>query len=255
MGEGFWVAGLVVLFAAFVQGVAGFAFGILSMALLTLLWDPQRANVIVTLLAMYSIAYTLWSVRRAVRWPHVLLLVGGALVGLPLGTRALISPDTADLLRYLVALTCLLVAAQNWFAAQPRPGSRPATAAAGLLAGVAGGFLSGAVSTSGPPVLWYIYRRPWTRDEYKASTLAVFLLTGAVKLGLWCWHDAHADPTTALLTGERLLTTVCLLPLVVLGSAAGVAMFRRIHREQLRRWVCVLLVVTAATTIATTLQR
>ncbi|MBI2297719.1 MAG: sulfite exporter TauE/SafE family protein [Armatimonadetes bacterium] len=248
------VPALVVFGAAVVQGVTGFAFGIVSMVFLTLLWQPQQANVVVSLLAMYSICHAAWGVKHAIRWRQLGPLMAGNLLGLWISVQVLVSHDLADLLRYLVAIACLLVALQNWLVREHPAASPRGNGVLGLVAGTLAGFLSGATSTSGPPTVWWIYRQPWSRDELKANTLAVFLLTGIAKLGLWIVHDLRAAPAAHLLAPARCVTAVGLLPAVMLGSLCGVAVFRRVDRDQLRRAVCALLVVMAAVIVVTTLR-
>lgn len=244
MGQ-WWQIAVVVLCAAIVQGVTGFAFGILSMAFLTLLWEPQSASVVVTLLAMWSCLHTLWDVRRGIRWPTLGDLAAGFVIGIPLGTWVLVMPDSQTFLRLLVALVCLVVAWQNL---RPQPESAGEVRGRGfaLIAGTASGFLSGSVSSGGPPILWYVYRQPWTRDELKATSLAMFTLGGAIKILFWLAHDVIFRTGDALFTRPRLLLAACLVPLVALGSAIGVRIFQRVDREQLRRIICILLIVTAA---------
>ncbi|NUQ00260.1 MAG: sulfite exporter TauE/SafE family protein [Armatimonadetes bacterium] len=244
---------LVVFFAALVQGTAGFAFGVLSMAFLTLLWEPKQANVVVTLLAIWSSCHALFSLRGAVRWPRVVDLLLGLLVGLPLGTQALVAPDAEVLLRRLVALACVLAAAQNWGPpALPREGhqARP-WRLTGWLAGTASGFLAGSVSSGGPPILWYVYRQPWSREELKATTLAVFLAASLLKLVFWGAYDLAGPPAGDLLTAPRLLLALALLPAVAVGTELGIRIFRRVDREQLRRMACLLLLAMAALVSAT----
>lgn len=234
----------VVFVAAVIQGMAGFAFGILSMAFLTILWEPQTANVVVTLLAMYSITHGLWSIRRAIVWHHINDLTLGFVVGIPLGTALLVLPNTTHLIRALVAVACLLVAAQNWFGAEPVPGGPRPSRAFTLGSGTFAGILSGSVSSGGPPILWYVYRQPWTRDELKATSLAMFLVGGVIKLLTWAGHDlTSAGP--ALFTRERLLIAAIFLPITVLGTSLGVKLFNRVDRTQLRHLVCFLLAIMA----------
>lgn len=244
---------LVVFVAALVQGVAGFAFGILSMAFLTLLWEPKQANVVVTILAIWSSCHTLTSLRGAVRWPRVGDLLIGLMIGLALGTHALVAPDTEALLRRLVGLACVLAAVQNWRPTPlPLPGreARPQRVL-GLIAGIGSGFLSGSVSSGGPPILWYVYRQPWSREELKATTLAVFLSASLLKLVFWLVHDLGSPASADLFTSPRLLLALALLPAVAAGSSLGVVLFRRVDREQLRQMVCVLLLAMAALVSAT----
>ena len=245
-----WVAPfLIVVLASAVQGAAGFAFGILSMALLTLIWEPQSAGVVVGLLVLYSLAHPLWNVRHGIRWNRMGGLVFGTAIGLPIGTYALVSPGGQQFLRYLVAGVCLLAAAQNW-KPSPRIETGKSGHVAGALAGIASGFLSASVNSGGPPILWYIYRRPWTRDELMATTLSMFFLNSVMKLVIWGGHDLTTSGPV-LFTRHRLLCAVALLPAAAIGSFVGVAVFRRTNREQLRHIVCALLVVMACVILVT----
>ncbi|MCC7494724.1 MAG: sulfite exporter TauE/SafE family protein [Fimbriimonadaceae bacterium] len=236
--------------AAFVQGVTGFAFGILSMAGLTLLWEPQPANVVVTLLTVFSTLGTLYSVRHGMRWLRLRPLLLGIAVGMPLGVQVMVLPGSGPALRGLVAIACLLVAWQNWAPRAAEPGcERCAPRWLGLGSGLASGFFSGSVSSGGPPILWYVYRQPWSRDELKATTLAIFFVATAYKLGMWLVMAAAGAGT--LLTWSRVQMAGSLLPAVLLGTTIGIRVFARIDRDQLRRIVCVLLVVMAAAIVAT----
>lgn len=241
-----WIGATIVCFAALVQGVSGFAFGILSMALLTLFWEPTNANVVVTMLAAYSSVATLYSIRRGVRWQGFGLLICGYFVGLPVGTRMLTSDGTDNLLRTLVALACLMIAYQNWFVPEPSPHQGEPPRWHGLLAGTASGFLSGAVSSGGAPILWYIYRRPWSRDELKATGLMMFFAANLSKLAFWGLHDLRVASADRLYTVARVQLALTYLPMVMIGSALGVLLFRLVDRRQLRRIVCILLVIMAA---------
>jgi len=241
-----WIGATIVGFAALVQGVSGFAFGILSMALLTIVWKPTDANVVVTMLAAYSSLATLYSIRKGVRWQGFSLLFCGYFVGLPLGTRMLTADGTDDILRTLVALACLMIAYQNWFVAEPSEHAAEPPRWHGLLAGTASGFLSGAVSSGGAPILWYIYRRPWSRDELKATGLMMFFAANLSKLAFWGVHDLRVATADHLYTPERAKLALSYLPAVMLGSALGVLVFRFVDRRLLRRIVCILLVVMAA---------
>ncbi len=245
-----WIGATIVGFAALVQGVSGFAFGIFSMALLTLVWEPAQANVVVSILAAYTSVATLYSIRKRVRWQGFGLLISGYFVGLPMGTRALVADNTEDLLRTLVALACLMIAYQNWFMPEPDPDGAEPPRWHGLLAGVASGFLSGAVSSGGAPILWYVYRRPWSRDELKATALMMFFAANLTKLCFWGFNDLGHWQTEAFYSPERVRLVLTLLLPVILGSAIGVQLFRFVDRRQLRRLVCLLLVVMAGLLLA-----
>ena len=240
-----WICAAIVCFAAVIQGVSGFAFGIFSMALLTLVWDPAPANVVVSLLAAYTSIATLYPIRRGVRWSGFGILYAGYLCGLPLGTRALVDPNLTGLLRCLVGVACLMIAYQNWFHPEPPEEAPQPPAWQGVIAGIASGFLSGSVSSGGAPILWYIYRRPWSRDELKATGLMMFFAANLTKLSYWGLNDLLHRNAEAFYQPERVLLVFKLFPAVILGSAIGMRLFRYFDRRLLRRVVCLLLVVMA----------
>ncbi len=252
--SGHWGAYLlpfaILFLAALVQGVTGFAFGILSMAALTLLWQPQPANVVVTLLTVFSTLGTLYSVREGMRWLRLRPLLVGIALGMPLGTWVMVFPGSGQPLRLLVAVACVLVAVQNWRPLTEDAANRGTPRWLALAAGLASGFFSGSVSSGGPPILWYVYRQPWSREELKATCLAIFFVATAYKIVFWL-SLGLSGLAANLITASRLGMAACLLPAVVLGTLAGVRLFSLVDRDRLRRLVCVLLLVMAAAIVAT----
>lgn len=232
---------VAVLGAAMVQGVTGFAFGILAVSFLTVLWDIRTANVVVSCLACWNVAQTLYSVRQGVVWKFVGLLMIGIVAGQPLGAVALVDDRLEVLLLVILGLACLAVAAQELFGPEPhaeRPGPGPVV---GVLAGVVSGFLVTSVSSGGPPVIWYIYRFPLTKEQLKATCLTTFAFGLVIKFGVWARQDLASDGPN-LLTPERLKLALVLLPAAVIGSTIGIQIFRRVDVKLLRKLICVLLV-------------
>lgn len=242
----FAVAFVAVFCAGVVQGVTGFAFGILAVAVLTMLWGVREASVVVSFLACWNVAHTLWSVRQGVRWRIVGLIGAGVLIGQPIGARALVTDSLQVFLLYLLAAACLAVALQELCGGAPADDATGPGSAAAVLAGVVSGFMTTTVTSGGPPVIWYVYRHPFTREQLKATTLAVFAFGLALKFIVWGWQDLTADGVEILLTGRRALWALYLLPATVLGSATGIWLFRRVDAVRLRRLVCYLLLLLAA---------
>lgn len=236
-----------VAFAAMVHGTVGFAFGLLSMAVLSIYWGTQTANVVVSLLGLYSCAHALWSVRQAVRWQSVGAVLAGVGLGLPLGTLLLVSARYDHVLRALVAVACLVVAVQNW-QESPHVVGRRFSIGLKVLVGALAGFLSAAISSPGPVVIWYAYRQPGEREELKAAGLLLFTVATFSKLVLWVGHDCLLTGAP-LFTRSRLVLALALWPMAVLGTQSGVLLFKRVDRVLLRRLVCGLLAATGGATL------
>jgi len=102
-----WLA-LIVLVSAFVQGMVGFAFGMIAMGFATLVLDARMASFLIAPLATVNIAIVLWSVRDRVRLAIVGPIMLGSLTGLPFGLVILLG-GSAYVIRVLIALLLIYV--------------------------------------------------------------------------------------------------------------------------------------------------
>ena len=114
------------------------------------------------------------------------------------------------------------------------------------MAGVAAGFVSGALTTSisvsGPPVVLWLEARGAHPEEFRASLAATFLamnLAGGAVL-------VAAEGTGSLEAGKVLP----LLGLVIAGYALGAVAFRRLDRERFYTLVLALVAVTGLASVA-----
>jgi uncharacterized membrane protein YfcA len=209
--------------AAFVQGVFGFGFGIIAMAVLTMTHDLAWASGIVNLTTFVLSGIILARLRGGTLWRVVGRLLPGVVVGLILGTAALAWADR-DLLVRLLGVTIVAVAA--WNLADVRPPARESLAA-DTVAGLAGGFLSGAFNTGGPPVVARLYARPEAPERLKATMQVVFLVMGVLRVPV---AAAQGLFSAAVLRGALIG-----VPVVALGTILGVAFARRFDAARFRR--------------------
>jgi uncharacterized protein len=115
-----WVAGAGILaLASFVFGLAGFGLGLVALSLLPFLMPPTTA---VPLISVYSAAFALvmsLQLRRDIVGSHLAALLGGALVGTPVGVWGLATVP-ASWLRRLIGLTLMGVLIIEWRGLYPR---------------------------------------------------------------------------------------------------------------------------------------
>ena len=64
--------------AAFVQGVIGFGIGLVSLALLTLIWEVQQVVVITATFSIVTCSYFIWHLRAYISFREIRLLLLGA---------------------------------------------------------------------------------------------------------------------------------------------------------------------------------
>jgi uncharacterized membrane protein YfcA len=221
-----WAVGAVVIAAAsFVQGLAGFGIGLVSLAFLPFLMSPQQAVVLITLFATVFIVVIFVPLRRDFRRAGMVELVAGSVLATPAGIW-LLAALPADLLKRLIGLVLLVIVALEWLGLYPE---RLEGRAWGLGAGLAAGLLGGAIGTPGPPVILYAAAQGWSARTVKANIQAFLMINQAViLLGYWwaglldreIWH----------------LTWLYVLPAAA-GLAAGMLLFARLDRQRFRRVV------------------
>jgi uncharacterized protein len=226
--------------AGFVQGLAGFAFGLVALGIWAWTIGPAQAGPMVVFGSLVGQTLSLGTVRRGLHLRVLAPFIAGGALGVPAGVLLLhrIDPHGFKLAVGLILVVwCpLMLLAGN----MPRvtAGGRAADAAAGWLGGVMGG-LGG---LTGPaPTLWCALRG-WDRDVQRAVfqtfnltmqvlILAVYLATGTI-------HGGTA----------RLFVVVAAA--MVVPTLAGAYLYRRFTAAGFRRLILVLLTVSGAVLIA-----
>lgn len=172
------VAGLV-LFAGMVQGLSGFGFGIVAMALLPLIVDIRVAAPFVTLLAALACLGTLRGHWRRVDWTEVRLLVLVVTVGLPVGLWGLDNLPRPVVMRVL-GISLIAGALQDVIVRREFVLPRWTGGVLGMISGV----LSGALNMGGPPLLLYLRGRSIPGHQLVSTLHVLFTYSAVVRSGL-----------------------------------------------------------------------
>jgi uncharacterized protein len=221
-----WMAGAFVIGSAcFVQGLAGFGIGLVSLAFLPYLMPPAHAIVLITLYAAAFTVIIFIPLRRDFVLRGMIELVVGTVLATPLGVwiLAVLSPEA---LTRLIGLVLLLIVALEWFGLYPQ---RLAGRGWGFGAGVVAGLLGGAIGTPGPPVILYAAAQDWSARTVKANIQAFLIVNQAViVIGYW-W--------AGLLDREVWRLSALYAVPAAAGLAAGMLLFNRLDRARFRRVV------------------
>lgn len=228
-----WLVGAVVIAAAcFVQGLAGFGIGLVSLAFLPFLMSPQHAIVLITLYAAVFIVVIFIPLRRDFALHGMLELVAGTILATPIGVW-LLAGLPPDLLKRLIGLVLLLIVALEWFGLHPE---RLQGRGWGFGAGLAAGLLGGAIGTPGPPVILYAAAQGWSPRTVKANIQAFLIVNQAAILIGYGW--------TGLLDRELWRLTWLFAAPAVAGLTAGMLLFNRLDPARFRRVVFAVLFVS-----------
>jgi uncharacterized protein len=223
--------------AAFVTGLAGFAFGMVAAGIWLHALSPAEATTLIVAYALLVQGYAVWKLRRSIDVARIAPFIVGSAVGIPAGILALrwVSPT-----HLRMGAGALLVLFSVYNLARPQlPVLKAAgpTADAGI--GILNGVLGGAMGLGGIlPTIWS-GMRGWSRDEQRAvfqpTAVATFLMTILCLGGL------------GIITRESTSLFVIGLPALVAGTWLGWKLYGHLDEASFRKVVLVLLLVSGLT--------
>lgn len=236
---------VAVFTAAFVTGVAGFAFGLVAAGIWLHLLTPAQSAVLVTAYAIIVQGYAAWKLRHAIRWRRVLPFLIGGLIGIPLGIEIL---RVVPAVSVRIGVGVFLIAFSLYNLLKPKMpqfgGERPiADGGIGVLSGILGGAAGLATIL---PAIWSTLRG-WPRDEQRAvfqpTGVLIFLATAA-----WFGGTGTIDMPT-------IHFFVIGLPALALGTWLGLSLYGRLDEASFRKIVLVVLLASGVALIGPALIR
>jgi hypothetical protein len=231
--------------AGFVQGLSGFAFGLVALSFWAWVIDPKLAAVLAVSGGLAGQVVAAVTVRRGLDLGRIAPFVLGGLAGIPLGVLLLPRLD-ADWFKALLGLL-LMVWCPLMLLARDLPritvGGRLADAAVGLAGGMMGG-LGG--FTGVLPTLWCTLRR-YERDVQRTIiqnfNLTMLAVTMLVYLG------------SGLVTRTALPMLAVVLPAMLIPVLLGTRVYVGLSETAFRRVVLGLLTISGITLLAAALPR
>jgi uncharacterized membrane protein YfcA len=225
--------------AALVTGVAGFAFALVASAVWLHVLTPLQAATLIVGYGLLVQGYALWKLRRALNvrllWPF---LAGGAL-GVPIGASIL---GWADPEHMRAGIGAILIAFAAYSLLRPQlPPAKAANAWADGTVGFLNGVLGGMTGLAGIIVIIWCGLRGWPKDVqrtvFQPFAVFVFLLSAA-------WLGVRGDVPL-----DTLKLFVIGLPMLLLGTWAGLKLYGRLDEAGFRRVVLILLLLSGGALI------
>ncbi len=213
---------LLVLFAAFIRGLAGFGFALVLAPVLLLVLSPAAVVVINLFLALLSNIVVIVHSFAHIDFRRILPMMLSSLLGIPLGVW-IISAVSPSILKIFVGalIICFAVLVASGFRIT-LAGERLSAGAAGFFSGV----LASSTSLGGPPVVLLMQSQRWRKEVIHPSLAGYFLFLGAASL--------TALAVSGQVTGEMVLTVASLAPALLAGTGLGVFVFQRVNARFFR---------------------
>ncbi|WP_238922721.1 sulfite exporter TauE/SafE family protein [Achromobacter ruhlandii] len=239
-----WMVAIGAAVAGFVQGLSGFAFGMVAMSFWAWVLDPRLAAALAVFGALTGQLLAVFSVRRGFNWALLWPFLLGGLAGIPLGVLVLPHLDMdwfKAVLGALLALWCpVMLMAQRL----PRiGGNRWGDGAVGLAGGVLGGIGGFAGSV---PTLWCTLRG-FNKDTQRAVIQNFNLSMLAVTMAIYL--------ATGIVTRDMAPMFAVVAPAMLIPTLLGTRLYIGISEVTFRRVVLGLLTCSGLTLLASSLPR
>jgi uncharacterized membrane protein YfcA len=226
-----------------VNGLTGFGTGITAMGFWLYAIPPAVAASLSVICSSISQLQTVHLIWGTIRWRRVLIFVVPGLIGVPVGTYILphINPTL-----FRIGVGVFLIGYSSYVLL--RRGQIKSDWGGGTADGVigfGGGILGGIAGLSGVfPIIWTDIRG-WIKEERRSVVQSFNIAI------LWLALASHA--ASGLLTRQVLLQAAIALPGTIVGAHTGAFIYRRIADHSYQRVILVLLLVSGATLIWTSL--
>lgn len=225
----------VVLVAALVSSIAGFAFSALAgSALAYFTLDPVSAVRTIVVCSFAIQLYAVWSLRASIRWRPLWPLLAGGVATVPLGVWLLVRSDAST---FAAGLGLLLIAYGGYVLLRrktPVVRGGPWTAA---IAGALGGLTGGLAGLPGPSVTIWCSMRGWDKHRQRAVYQPYILVMQLLTIVCLRWQA----PSPA-----QAVQDLAFVPFALFGAIGGLALYQRLTTSQFQTAVSALLLVSGA---------
>lgn len=222
------LAGLTVVLCAAgaVQGMSGFGFGLIAVALLGSIVPLKQASVMLVLASLCLNLYILFRLRKNLSWQRMNYLLGATVVGVPLGVWLLVQADER-LFRQVLGIVLLLTVVQQLVPFVRAKRWHPVWI--GVPCGLFSGALSGAFATGGPPAVAYVQSQRFDRFQYAAAVQVPLAVAAVVRVA--CLG------ATGMFTRDLLALSGVAAVCAVSGAWFGLHVLKRLRDHAVRKVV------------------
>jgi hypothetical protein len=222
--------------AGFVQGLSGFAFGLVAMAFWAWSVPPQLVGPIVVFASVFGQLLTLGAAGRGLELRRTLPFIVGGIVGVPIGAALLPHIDQTVFKAFVGTVLVLWSPAMLLATRLPRVtfGGRIADGCAGFV----GGLMGGLGGLTGPPAVLWLTLRAWGRDIQRAVFQTFNIAMQVITLAAYA--------TGGFIQGRTLVLFAVVGVSMLVPALIGARLYRRLSDIGFRKLVLMLLFLSGA---------
>lgn len=245
-----WAGFLLAVFVgSYVQSVAGFAMGMIIVAVVggLRLLDVPTLSAVISLLTILNVALALRGQTHYIHKRLFLWLALGQVPAIYLGLLLMTWLDGNTRWLLEVCLGLFITMGGLSMSLKPHPWSKVSGPLVTWLTGLSGGLVGGMFSASGPVLGWFGYSQPLKLVTIRATLLACFVLTTGTRTVMVGVEGG--------LTERVLSFAVAGLPVVFVGTWLGRNFAPPVADEQIKRGAYGLLLVMGVWILMSALLR
>jgi uncharacterized membrane protein YfcA len=223
--------------AAAISSIAGFAFSAICGAMLFhLLDDPVKVVQIMIICSICNQASMVWSLRKNINWPELRTYLMGGIIGVSAGVWILLHADRRI---YTHGMGVVLLGYALVMLFRKPAIMRKQPVAMDFMVGLLGGVTGGAAGFPSASMSVWCGMKGWDRARQRATVQPFILVMQVVALAL-----IALVKTPAGTGGGFDLTGLMFVPASLVGTALGMAIYRRLSDGQFGHVVNGLMIVS-----------
>jgi uncharacterized membrane protein YfcA len=233
----------LVALGSFTQAFSGFALGLIVLGAVTALdiapipFTAGVVSLVVVIHGTTALHGHTQEIERGSLMPLLLGLVPGVAAGFFL--LSYLDANLPMLLRLLLGVFILVASVALIF--KPHPRQQMSGRLSHLVFGFGGGVFGGLFNTSGPPIIYLLYRQPLDVPAIRATLLAVFWIAASWRAVLLTVEGGYSM--------DMLILTLLCLPIIVITARLGRRLANRLPPLLMRRFAFALLAILGAVLI------
>jgi len=225
----------VILVAAYIRGLAGFALSAIIVSGLSFIIEPIEAVALALIAELAASSMLARSVWDDIDWSRMWVLLGAGVIGTPIGVQVLTTADSST----VRTLTFGFILAASVALLTMRPRSIDASVAMFVAIGIVAGVANGAAALSGLVIVLALSFLAINAAEIRATLVAYFFAANVIVVGFLAYRGGYESATWWRL--------VFALPLLAAALWAGAHTFGRSSPERLRKVTLGVLVAVSLT--------